>query len=149
MAVNLYWRGGFGLWVGGLVAVSVGAVPLPTVTIVRPDPNVTYGRQVPVQVEVKNFVLSHRWTLPGETEQAAVPGEGHLRYTLDNQILTATDATNLVLEDLPTSQHVLVVTLINHDHSVLPIETRVIFNVMAPRKGLTKRPLVGLQPNGL
>lgn len=115
----------------------------PVVQIVLPESNATYGKLVPVQIDLQNFRLTNRWSIPGSTEQLAVPNEGHLRYTLDNQPLASTTATTLMLVDLPTAEHTLVVSLVHSDHTPTGFEQRVIFNVLAPRKGLTKRPVVG------
>jgi hypothetical protein len=115
----------------------------PQIKILLPETNATYGKYIPIQIEIQNFRLTDRWTLPGGEERPAVPKEGHVRYTLDNQTLASTTATALMLMDLPTAEHTLVITLVSSDHNVLPIEQRVIFNVLAPRKGLTRQPLVG------
>ncbi len=135
-------------WLGCLV--SLCALPaaaaeqiLPVIRILLPETGVTYGKILPIQIEVENFQLTDRWSIPGGEARPAVPGAGHLHYTLDNRMLAATSATSLIIEDLGTAEHVLVVTLANHDHTLLPIEQRVIFNVVAPRKGLSRPPVVG------
>jgi len=138
--------GGMKQWLllGVLCCVGpVWAQDSPVLRVMLPESNATYGKYVPIRIEVQNFRLTERWSVPGEEERAVIAGEGHIRYTLDNQPLASTTATNLMLTDLATAEHTLVVTLVNSDHTLTPIEQRVIFNVIAPRKGLTKRPAVG------
>ncbi|WP_287127429.1 hypothetical protein [Candidatus Cyanaurora vandensis] len=118
----------------------------PVLRILLPEANAVYGKHLPIQVEVEHFRLTNDWSVPGEEERLPVTGAGHLQYVLDNRPLMHTDSTRLVLEDLPTAEHILVVTLVGHDHIPVGPEQRVIFKVVAPRKGLSRPPLIGLTP---
>ncbi|WP_218079909.1 hypothetical protein [Anthocerotibacter panamensis] len=115
----------------------------PVLRILLPEPGAVYGKILPIQVEVENFTLSSDWSIPGQEQKNPVSGAGHLHYMLDNRTIAATATTALILEDLPTAEHTLVVTLANHDHTLLSVSQRVIFNVVAPTKGLTRHPVVG------
>ncbi|MGA1822409.1 MAG: hypothetical protein ACMUIG_07775 [Thermoplasmatota archaeon] len=88
---------------------------IPVIMISEPmDMVQIYDDSFEMMVEVYNFTLNS--SMIGETN---IPGEGHYHIYINDELVGPFTNLSVMLEDLPTGDHELMVELRNNDHSML------------------------------
>ncbi len=111
--------------------------PQLTVTVPNEGETIT-DNTVTIRFDVENFEIVSS-TVPveeaGMHPEANQPGEGHVHFMLDLQPLVVWESEEpFTFDNVPPGEHVLMVELVNNDHSALspPVVQQIRFRVAAP-----------------
>lgn len=103
----------------------------PSLLVAQPEEGaIIFGNKLTVEVIVDNLILTNP-----DRQGKKQKGEGHLHIWLDEENQTPQNAiwhfttTELVLSDIPPSEHTLTVEVVNNDHSSFDPPVRKIINV--------------------